>query len=63
MYIKDNIGFSVALKNIRELRQISRQEICKSLDLSYRTYEHWERGERVPPLYVQKLILSYIQNM
>lgn len=59
--LKDD--FAKSLFELRVLKQLTRKEICDRIDLSYRTYEKWERGERVPPLYLQKLILEFINNM
>ncbi len=52
-------------KNIKEIRLASgmtRQEFCEYFNISYRTVQDWELGNRNCPEYLMQLILYKLQH-
>lgn len=53
----------LSLKEIREIKGLSRQDVSDMLDIPKRTIEGWETGVRKAPDYVMKLINDKLLNM
>ena len=51
-------GFSERLKEAREKLGLTQQGLSERLEIPKRTIEKWETGDRVPPDYVQRLVLK-----
>jgi DNA-binding transcriptional regulator YiaG len=50
--------FCQILQKKKEELQLSQKELCSLLyDVPHRTLQSWLQGEKVPSLYIQKLIL------
>ncbi len=51
------------MMNIREAREakgMSRNEVCEWLDIPYRTLQNWEIGARECPQWAERLIVEKI---
>jgi transcriptional regulator with XRE-family HTH domain len=46
----DYMKFASILKNLREQRQLSREELAKAIDVSYWTIAKYESGARMPDI-------------
>ena len=55
--------FAEALKRARTESGLSQQKVADRMLISKRTFEHWERGERVPPEYVQRFVLNELEEI
>lgn len=51
------------IKEKREQLNLTREELCKTFDIPYRTLQSWEIGDRKPPKYVEKLLLNAMENI
>lgn len=50
------------LKQERLKRGLSMAKFADLIGVPFKTYEHWERGERECPAYVLRLIKFYLAN-
>lgn len=51
---------------IREARQLSgltQKEVSVRLEIPLRTLENWESGVRMPPVYVEKLVVEKLVSV
>lgn len=51
---------------IREARlkaNMTQQEVSTMLEIPLRTLKGWELGQRVPPVYVEKLVVEKLQQV
>lgn len=51
---------------IREARQLSgltQKEVSMLLEIPLRTLENWESGVRMPPVYVEKLVVEKLVSV
>lgn len=51
---------------IREARQVARltqRQVAVLLEIPEVTYKSWELGKRVPPIYVEKMIIEKLQEI
>lgn len=55
-------SFSEKLKAARDKAGLTQQGLSERLEISKRTIEKWENGSRVPPEYVQRLVLKEIER-
>lgn len=51
------------LKEIRKEKGFTIAVISKQLGVPIRTYENWENGYRIPPIWLQKWILEKIRDL
>lgn len=51
------------LKQVREIKGLSQQDVADILDIPKRTIEDWERGKRKAPEYVSRLINEKLLNI
>ena len=49
------------LRAVRSQTMLSQARFAKKFCVPIRTYEQWERGLRVPPVYVVKLIVRLLE--
>ena len=54
--------FKEKLKVARKEINITQEGLAKMLEVPKRTIESWESGDRRPPDYVQRLIISEIKR-
>ena len=57
------MGFSEELKEARAQARLSQQALAELIKVPKRTYESWEMGERVPPMYAQLLVLEKVRSL
>jgi len=50
------------LSHRRSMTGLSRKEVCDDLEIPYRTLQDWELGNRTPPPYVIKMLISYYKS-
>ena len=50
------------IKETREELGLTRQEAANIVEVPLRTWEKWERGERTPAPYIEKLIAFYLKH-
>ena len=48
----------MTIKEARYLSGLTQKEVSVLLEIPLRTLENWESGVRVPPVYVEKLIVE-----
>lgn len=53
--------FQTKIKELRESTGLNRKEFCEKFGIPYRTVTEWERGTRVAPDYVLRLLAYYIR--
>ncbi len=51
------------IKELRVSMGLSQQKLSDLLEIPLRTIEAWERGLRVPPDYVQRLVLKEMRRI
>lgn len=51
------------LKEIRKEKGFTLSGISKQLGVPIRTYENWENGYRIPPIWLQAWILEKIRDL
>ena len=54
------------MKTIKEARLaagLTQRQMSDLFGIPLRTIEDWERGQRTPPIYVEKLIVEKLENM
>jgi hypothetical protein len=57
------MGFSQELKKEKKRLALKHAELCEFLHgVPLRTLQSWLRGEKLPPLYYQKLILEKLSR-
>ena len=56
-------NFSEQLKAARNAAGLSQNGMAKTMLISVRTIQHWELGERTPPLYVQRFVLNELRSL
>ena len=54
--------FSDQLHQLRAELHITQREAYTALEVPRRTYEDWERGQRTPPEYLQRIILRQLEQ-
>lgn len=59
--MKPNKNTAEIIRNARLEAKLSRQQMANKYDISLRTLESWEDGERTPPDYVLKLLLRCLK--
>lgn len=57
------MDFREELKRERARLEITQAELSNVLGVPKRTIESWEMGDRTPPDYVQRLILSKLKEL
>jgi DNA-binding transcriptional regulator YiaG len=55
--------FAEKLKIARKAARLSQKAMAASLAIPSRTIEEWEAGRRIPPEYVQRLLLMELARM
>lgn len=55
-------SFGEKLKEARKGAGLTQQGLSERLEISKRTIEKWENGSRVPPDYVQRLVLKELER-
>ncbi len=56
-------NFNELLRKARAEAGISQQGMAERMEISKRTIEKWETGDRVPPQYVQRFVLNELYLM
>lgn len=56
-------SFATEYRNARRAAGLSQETITEILKIPTRTQQHWESGERLPPEYVQILLLDKLQQL
>lgn len=54
------------MSKIKEARMaigMSRAEMHRAFEIPIRTLEDWDSGKRIPPVWVEKLILEKLERM
>ncbi|WP_294468636.1 helix-turn-helix transcriptional regulator [uncultured Anaerofustis sp.] len=51
------------IKEVRIKLKLERKTVCEYVDIPYRTYEKWEREERIPPEYIKNMIIFIMRKM
>lgn len=54
--------FSEKLKTARISSGLSQKALADKIEVPFRTYQSWELGDRVPPKYVQNLLLEKLNH-
>ena len=54
--------FKNKIIELRNLTGLNRKEFCEKYNIPYRTVTEWERGNRMAPDYVVRLLEYYIRN-
>lgn len=52
----------MTIKEAREAAGLSRAEMSRQFEIPIRTLEDWDAGKRVPPPYVERLIIAELQR-
>lgn len=52
----------MTIKEAREAAGLSRAEMSRQFEIPIRTLEAWDAGKRVPPPYVERLIIAELQR-
>lgn len=55
--------FSSALRDARSKAGFTQQSMADVMEIPKRNIENWETGVRIPPVYVQRLILNELQRI
>lgn len=55
--------FSEQLKAARKAAGMTQQGMADRMLIPKRTIEDWDRGTRVPPLYVQRFVLNELESL
>ena len=50
------------IRDARERLGLSRKEAAELVGVPLRTWEKWERGERQPAEYLERLVVFYLEN-
>ena len=53
----------MTIQEAREQAGLSRAEMSRVFEIPLRTLEEWDAGRRIPPPYVEKLIIEKLQSM
>lgn len=53
--------FADDFKNLRASLKLSQQALSDKYGIPLRTIQSWEEGFRLPPVWLQKMILEYIK--
>ena len=53
----------MTIKEARIAAGLTQQEMSERLGIPKRTIENWEQGNRVPPDYVERLVVEKLQSM
>ena len=56
-------NFPTRFRESRISAGLTQQNITDILKIPTRTQQHWESGERLPPEYVQLLVLDRLQSL
>ncbi len=56
-------NFNVVLKTARLEKELTQKKLSEILKIPKRTVEDWEANKRIPPEYVQDLIIEKIRGM
>lgn len=52
--------------NIKEARQkanLTQSQMAKMFEIPLRTLQHWENGDRNPPVWAEKLIVEKLNSL
>lgn len=63
MTTTDNKSFGVEFRNLRKSIGLSQVDLGNMLEISRNTIKDWELEKRVPPLYVQRLLLKELNRL
>ena len=55
--------FSSALRDARSKAGFTQQTMADAMEIPKRSIENWETGFRIPPVYVQRLILNELHRI
>ena len=55
--------FAEKLKKAKKAAGLTQQKMADQMHIPKRTIEEWERGNNVPPEYVQRLVLNELQTL
>lgn len=55
--------FAEKLKKAKKAAGLTQQKMAEQMSIPKRTIEEWERGNNVPPEYVQRLVLNELQTL
>lgn len=50
----------VNLKEKRDLQGMTQVQVCDRVNIALRTYQYYERGERIPPVHIAKRIAKIL---
>lgn len=53
---------SNAIKQAREAAGLTQQQMSELLKIPKRTIESWDSGKRVPPEYVERLVIAELKR-
>ena len=58
----DTLIYTLDLIHYRKRAELSQTEFANKYNIPFRTYQNWENGTRVPPMYVLKLLKQAIKQ-
>ena len=56
-------NFAQTLREARINAELTQQGMSDLMDIPKRTIEEWERGNRIPPNYVQRFVLNELNSL
>lgn len=59
----DNKSFGIEFRDLRKSIGLSQVDLGKILEISRNTIRDWELEKRVPPTYVQRLLLKELNRI
>ncbi len=48
----------MTIKEARQQAGLTQSEMAKDFEIPLRTLQHWEKGDRLPPVWAEKLIIE-----
>lgn len=54
--------FAEKLKEIRKKYNYTQKQLSEKFEIPKRTIENWEGEKRLPPEYIQKIIIKYLNQ-
>lgn len=62
-YFKKKGKIKMTIKEAREKAGLTQATMSEKMEIPKRTIEDWERGVRVPPKYVERLIIAELERI
>lgn len=56
-------NFAEKLREARKAAGLTQQGMADWMEIPFRTIQQWEGGQRMPPPYVQRLVLNELQSL